>query len=326
MRRLPALAVPAAVAALVLAGCTGEAAPDPTATSTDEPVADTCTAAGGASDAVDVTGSLGAEPTVFVDSPVEVDATQRTVVVEGDGPEVVSGDLVSVSFAVYNGTTGELATATTFGEAGALLLTVADDQLLPGLYATILCSTEGSRVVGVVTPDDAFGSAGQADFGIDPDTTLVFVVDVVSIVAAQAEGEEQDPLGDEFPEVVWDEDGRPTVTIPDADPSGDLEIGLVLEGDGPVVGQDDEFTIHYQGVNWSTGEIFDESWGGAPRSFTSVISGFKKAIVGQTVGSRVVVVIPPDEGYGEDGNASAGIGGEDTLVFVIDILATTPPQ
>ncbi|MGN6503185.1 MAG: FKBP-type peptidyl-prolyl cis-trans isomerase, partial [Pseudolysinimonas sp.] len=45
--------------------------------------------------------------------------------------------------------------------------------------------------------------------------------------------------------------------------------------------------------------------------------------VGQTVGSRVVVIIPPDQGYGpQGGNASAGIAADDTLVFVVDILAT----
>jgi peptidylprolyl isomerase len=54
-----------------------------------------------------------------------------------------------------------------------------------------------------------------------------------------------------------------------------------------------------------------------------VVPGFKKALVGQTVGSQVVAVIPPADGYGSDGNSQAGIKGTDTLVFVIDILNTT---
>jgi peptidylprolyl isomerase len=37
----------------------------------------------------------------------------------------------------------------------------------------------------------------------------------------------------------------------------------------------------------------------------------------------VLVVIPPDKGYGEAGNANAGISGTDTLVFVVDILAVS---
>ena len=82
--------------------------------------------------------------------------------------------------------------------------------------------------------------------------------------------------------------------------------------------------MHYTGVIWATGEVFDSSWTlGEPTSFatTDVIPGFGKALVGQTVGSQVIAVIPPSEGYGEAGSGDL-IGGTDTLVFVVDILAT----
>jgi peptidylprolyl isomerase len=53
------------------------------------------------------------------------------------------------------------------------------------------------------------------------------------------------------------------------------------------------------------------------------VPGFTNAIVGQTVGSQVLVVIAPADGYGpQGGNSSAGIGKNDTIVFVIDILAS----
>lgn len=325
MRR-PLVIAAALSGALVLVGCAGTAEPEPTPTPTDPAPAATCAESGPASDAVDVQGALGAEPEVFFDAPLETAVTQRAVVLEGDGDEVEAGDVVSVNLALYNGATGELASTTPFSTSGAgVFVQVGTDRMLPGLVATLLCSTEGSRVVGVLAPEDAFGDAGQPDLGIGPGTTLVYVFDVLYIVGDQAAGEAQPELGSPFPEIEWDADGRPTVTIPDADPPAELKIGLVIKGDGPIVGPDDEFTIHYQGVNWRTGEIFDESWGGAPRSFTNVISGFKKAVVGQTVGSRVVVLIPPEEGYGDSGNPNAGIEGTDTLVFVIDILAVTPP-
>ena len=50
-----------------------------------------------------------------------------------------------------------------------------------------------------------------------------------------------------------------------------------------------------------------------------VIPGWDEGLVGQTVGSQVLLVVPPDKGYGA-GSASAGIKGTDTLVFVVDIL------
>ena len=47
---------------------------------------------------------------------------------------------------------------------------------------------------------------------------------------------------------------------------------------------------------------------------------FDEGLVGQTIGSRVLLVIPPDKGYGTDGKAQAGIAGTDTLIFVVDLL------
>jgi peptidylprolyl isomerase len=58
-----------------------------------------------------------------------------------------------------------------------------------------------------------------------------------------------------------------------------------------------------------------------------VIPGWDKGLVGQTAGSRVMLSIPPAEGYGKSGASQAGIKGTDTLVFVVDILDTiTPPK
>ena len=46
--------------------------------------------------------------------------------------------------------------------------------------------------------------------------------------------------------------------------------------------------------------------------------GWDKAIVGQTVGSRLLLVVPPADGYGAQGQGE--IKGTDTMVFVVDIL------
>jgi peptidylprolyl isomerase len=89
-----------------------------------------------------------------------------------------------------------------------------------------------------------------------------------------------------------------------------------------VVPEGANVTVHYTGVNWNTGVIFDSSWTrGEPTTFNTrqVIGGFTAALEGQTVGSQVLVVIPPDQGYGAAGSPP-DIGGTDTIVFVVDIL------
>ena len=56
-----------------------------------------------------------------------------------------------------------------------------------------------------------------------------------------------------------------------------------------------------------------------------MIPGWDKGLVGQTVGSRVLLVIPPGDAYGSAGQSQAGIKGTDTLVFVVDIISAVSP-
>jgi hypothetical protein len=129
-----------------------------------------------------------------------------------------------------------------------------------------------------------------------------------------------------FPVVSFGANGVPVVVIPETDPPVQTSLDVLQPGEGATVQDTDTVTVQYQGVNWSTGDVFDQSYGGEPVSFSTdgVIEGFRKALVGQKVGAQILAVIPPADGYGASGQPSAGISGTDTLVFVIDILDTTP--
>ena len=81
--------------------------------------------------------------------------------------------------------------------------------------------------------------------------------------------------------------------------------------------------VQYVGVNYDNGQEFDSSWSrGQPADFplNGVIAGFSQGIVGMKVGGRRELVIPPDLGYGARG-APPAVGPNETLVFVIDLLA-----
>lgn len=309
-----------ALVALVLAGCAarpltlGPVSPDPSAESS-------CATPGEASDAVIVAGRLGEAPVITAAGPFSVERVERSVLITGTGDPVKEGDFVEVAITILNATSGERAP----GTATARVL-LQPHNVQPGLLATILCSTPGSRVVGVVPAETAFGTVGQPELAIGPDDDLVFVVDVLALVPTQASGTPT-ALPDGFPELglAFDSAGRPTVAIPDADPPAGLLSATVLTGDGALVGVDDEFLIQFQAVNWRTGEVFDETWGDAPRSLLDLLPGVDASIVGKTVGSRVVVIVPPADGFGATGAPSWGIAGTDTVVYVVDILATTPP-
>ncbi len=129
-----------------------------------------------------------------------------------------------------------------------------------------------------------------------------------------------------MPEVNAEFGATPTITFHGPAPSGLRAVELV-EGDGPVVHKGDTVTVNYHGVFWGSDQVFDSSFQRhQPASFGigvgQVIRGWDQTVPGHNVGSRLVVSIPPEYGYGRQGMPQAGIGGNDTLVFVIDIIST----
>ena len=119
---------------------------------------------------------------------------------------------------------------------------------------------------------------------------------------------------------------KPALTFPDTPAPADLEVEPLVLGEGDVVEAGDEIEVDYLGQVWG-GSVFDNSYDrGAPARFPigvgAVIRGWDEALVGASVGSRVLVSIPPHLGYGERGVPQAGIRGGDTLVFVVDVRST----
>ena len=121
----------------------------------------------------------------------------------------------------------------------------------------------------------------------------------------------------------------PTIKIPaKVNPPKTLQVKTLIKGAGAVVKKGDDIAVQYNGYIWRTGKSFQSSWT-STGPFTTVIGegqvipGWDTGLVGQTVGSRVMLVIPPVDGYGSAGSSQAGIKGTDTLVFAVDILAAT---
>ena len=117
---------------------------------------------------------------------------------------------------------------------------------------------------------------------------------------------------------------KPLITFTSPTPPEDLVVEVLDEGDGPVVEVGDTIVCNYLGMVWS-GNVVDNSYDrGAPLDFAigvgMVIAGWDDGLVGQKVGSRVLLSIPSHLAYGPAGVPQAGIKGSDTLVFVTDIF------
>jgi peptidylprolyl isomerase len=129
---------------------------------------------------------------------------------------------------------------------------------------------------------------------------------------------------------------NPTLTFPARQAPKQLIEQAIITGTGAPIASGDTVITNYVGEIWPTkigsqAKVFDSSFSrGAPTGFVigtgAVIPGFDKTLVGKRLGSRMLLSIPPADGYGPSGNSQAGISGTDTLVFVIDLLADYKPN
>jgi peptidylprolyl isomerase len=323
LRRLAPVALLAA-STLVLASCgsdgdskdktsstekTSSSSPSPT---TDANGCGTFTS-GKTSEGVKVSGDFGQKQTATFSTPLKATGLERTVVDEGTGEKTKSGQTLDVLVSVYLGKDGKAL------GSQQVSLTPGDSQMIQAFTAGVDCVPIGSRVVVTAPAKDMYGDQGNAQLGITAEDSLVIVSDVIGEKKQLVPGEWKKDV----PKVTFAADGKPTLKLT-GKPPADLLLKVLKPGDGDVVKAGDTVTLDYQGTNWRTGKIFDESYGKQPASFATdqVVEGFGAALVGQKVGTRLVVSIPSKYGYGETGNEQAGIKGTDTIVFVVEIKAT----
>ncbi|GGB95812.1 FKBP-type peptidyl-prolyl cis-trans isomerase [Cellulomonas carbonis] len=254
---------------------------------------------------VEVTGEAGSVPELVYERPLEVAESRAELVWEGTGPEVVDGEPVLVDYYAEDGTDGTLIGETYSSEPKPYLLSA--EALGVDIYEALRGRTVGSRVVHLVPPDA--GNQGP--------TVAVF-----DLLPTRAEGEPVDPR-EGVPTVELAPDGEPTITVPATEPPADLVVQPLIRGAGPQVQAGQVIVVQYTGVTWSDGAEFDSSWseGKLPTVFPigvdQLVPGWDQGLVEQTVGSQVLLVVPPHLGYGGGDTELA----DETLVFVVDILA-----
>jgi FKBP-type peptidyl-prolyl cis-trans isomerase len=310
MRRIAAaLFFPLIATAALLAGCGSSSSPPASPNAS-----------------VTATGTFGKAPAVKIPATKAGGNLYVKTVVKGSGPALSGKDAFLGNYVVYiwSGKTHKLALSTYTATPQVL-----SGKLLPGLTTALDGKTMGSRVLAVLPPKYGYGASGNSQVGITGSDTLIFVVDMIKEYAgtASASGAQVSHGGGILPTVTAKTGTAPSVKIPTSAPPSKLVVKTLIKGSGPPVAKGQEVVTQYVGLNWRTRTVFDSSWSrGAPFGFeigatpAQIIPGWDTGLVGVPVGSRVMLVIPPKDGYGSAGQSSAGIKGTDTLVFVVDVL------
>jgi FKBP-type peptidyl-prolyl cis-trans isomerase len=311
MRRLNAAFLALLAPIALLAACSSSR---PTATTNDK---------------VKVTGQAGSAPSVYIPDKSPSSNLAIKTLAQGHCPKLAAQDSYLANFAVYiwHKKSNELLLSTYKSVPEVLPVTMG----LTGLKKALSGQRVGGRVLAVLPPKYGYGSKGDPQLGIASDDTMVWVIDLIQAFppTAGAVGKRVSDGGGSLPLVYGASGTAPQMKIPKSKPPTKLVVETLIKGTGSPVQAKQTIVVKYIGEIWQSAKIFGTNWPTAseptkpPNVVTlgKLIPAWNTGLVGVPVGSRVMLVVPPAEGYGSKGNSQAGITGSDTLVFVVDILA-----
>lgn len=272
-----------------------------------------------------VTGKPGAAPKVTWSGTVEVTATTADTLVAGKGARIREGDQVFAQVWIGDGTTKK-EVYSSYASSPTPLIAIGATTL-PALNTALTGHRIGDRVIVAATPADAYGPQGNTSLGIQATDTVVFLVDVIGTLPQEPSGTPQDPAG--WAPSVTETDGVPSALdfTGTPQPGKTLRRTTLIQGKGPKTEKGQHIYVNYLGQVYGGEKPFDQSFGRGAFDFDlgagKVVAGWDTGLVGVPVGSRVILSVPPDQGYGDAGQPSVGITSTDTMFFVVDVLAAT---
>lgn len=264
---------------------------------------------------ISVTGPTDAQPEVSYKPPLAFDKTAGEIVKKGpgSGDPVAANSSVTVNYEFLNASNNEVVDSSWDAKKPA---TFQLSSVLPGLVQGLLGAHAGDRVLVAIAPEDGLPNGNGTT--VREGDSLIVVADLIRVSTPE-------PLTDsELPTLQLDDKKMPTgfAAQPKTPATLDtLGVNVLEKGTGPPVTAGQTLTVEYLGQVYPDGKVFDESYSKPdPVSFslTQVIPGWQQGLVGQPVGSRVVLTIPSALGYGAAGQGK-DIPPNADLVFVIDI-------
>jgi len=262
---------------------------------------------------VTATGELGKKPTVAFKTPMTVENNSYAILQKGDGAVIEDGDRVCSQGIAINVKDGsELMSTWEKNTPDCSTVVSSDTSQMTAAYYNLIKGQKLNSTIAIGVNDS--NSSGTSYLMV-----LTFVSKSKDLTKAEGTKVMDVPSG--LPKVTLDKDGKPSIDMNGYKGSDSLVSQDLIKGNGAEVKDTQTVVANYTG--WLLdGTQFDSSWDrGESSSFSldSVIKGWKQGLAGHTVGSQVLLVVPPDLGYGNKKQSS--IPANSTLVFVVDILA-----
>ncbi len=265
-----------------------------------------------------VTVSDGETPEVTVPAPWGIASTQSKVLKPGGEQLLTESSVVTINYVGVNGTTGEIFDSSyERGEPATFPL----QGVVPGFQKGLEGQAVGSRVLIGMPSEDGYPD-GTPDGSIQAGDSIVFVVDILSANFDDATGETVAPAAG-LPTVTMT-DGKPEIAVPagTAAPTT-LTVQPLIKGPGAPVTAESTIQVRYRAWTYD-GTLWQDAWQPQEGPVADLIAGWSEGLIGQTAGSRVLLVVPPDKAY-PDGlpQATPSLAPGQTLIYVIDLLNVT---
>ncbi|MBG6107927.1 FKBP-type peptidyl-prolyl cis-trans isomerase [Frigoribacterium sp. CG_9.8] len=293
------------------------------ASSTEASIAgcDRSLTSGAASSVVAATGKFGAAPKVTFPTPLYSATSQVSTIIAGTGAPIGAGQPVILEVTILNGANGTPLQTTSYNATGGSLIT-AGKSAFPAVSLGLECAQVGSRIAIVGSAKDSHGGTADATNGIGKNDSFVYVVDVKDAFLAKADGDDQIPVNG-MPAVVLTAEGTPGISVPASAAPKTAKVNVLKKGSGETVKSEQFVAVKYTAIGWGTKTVFDSTWTDRQASIlqvgtASVSTGLSTALIGQTVGSQVLAVLPPKAAATADGAGKAPT--DDAAVYVVDIL------
>ena len=267
---------------------------------------------------ITISGDVGSPPEASAEgNPDGINGFEQ--IVNGEGIEVADGSLLVIGMVSYEWDSGALNETMSSYDIGLEALFSFDEfsDFFPENKEAPQLNV-GSRWVLVESDSHS------------PDTAELWVFDLLDHYHPMQtiSGEIKEDDDPNLPMIKQDQGSAPVIRVPAVDPPEELSVTPLISGNGDEIIEGDQVVVQFSTVKWDGAMVIDSTWqdSGIPQEFVlgfnMVFPAWEKALIGATVGSRLLIVAPPSEAFGDRENFGNGISADDSIIFLIDVLGS----
>jgi FKBP-type peptidyl-prolyl cis-trans isomerase len=242
-----------------------------------------------------------------VEIPAELPSElQVTVLRKGDGPVSEAGDTVVVDYVGVRSEDGTEFDNSWDRFTPFPVINVCQASVIAGWNEGLVGVADGSQIQLDIPAEMAYGANPPPSGIIQPDDALTFVVDIRSVIKSPDPADEPTEAGVDASE-------------------GATEVSSVdlIEGDGAELEEGQTAVLHLVLFRGDSLVALDSTWASEPIQIPMTegnFPGLVDGMPGMKVGGRRALTIPPDMGFGPDGNPQMGLPKDTDIVIVVDLI------